>query len=144
MREKLKRVGIVVQIQGLDWPVMLDRLGKHELDAWVGGWAYDSDEQDLYALFHSSQVLNDGYNWVGYENPEADSVMEAIVGEWDREKRFHLHRKIQEILYQDQPYTLLFANSARIAYNKRLTAGNWYGQRPCYYPGEFSLGKAPE
>ncbi len=144
VREKLKRVGIVVQIQGLDWPVMLDRLGKHELDAWVGGWAYDSDEQDLYALFHSSQVLNDGYNWVGYENPEADSVMEAIVGEWDREKRFHLHRKIQEILYQDQPYTLLFANSARIAYNKRLTAGNWYGQRPCYYPGEFSLGKAPE
>lgn len=140
---KLKKVGIVVHIQDLEWSVMLDRLSRHELDAWLGGWVYDSDEQDLYSLFHSSQILNDGYNWVGYSSPAADSVMEAIKVEWDQEKRYHLHRKIQEILYRDQPYNLLFANSARIAYNKRLTPGKWYGQRPCYYPGEFSVGKAP-
>ncbi|MEM6271274.1 MAG: ABC transporter substrate-binding protein [Bacteroidota bacterium] len=139
LQDKCKKVGIEVKIADLDWTVMLDRLKRHELDAWVGGWVYDSDEQDLYSLFHSSQMLNDGYNWTSYINPAADSVMEAIRKEWDPERRAVLHRDIQRILYEDQPYTLLFANAARIAYNKRLTNQAWYGQRPCYDPPQFSL-----
>lgn len=144
VKAKLKKVGIEVEVQGLDWAVMLDRLKKHELDAWLGAWVYDSDEQDLYSLFHSSQIFNDGYNWTGFSNPLADATMEAIVHTWDEKTRFDLHRRIQQILYEEQTYTLLFANSARIGYNKRLQTDNWYGQRPCYHPGEFHLSKSPD
>lgn len=140
---KAKRVGIKVNTQDLEWSVMLDRMKKHELDAWLAGWVYDSDEQDLFSLFHSSQILNEGYNYTCYSNPEADMIMQQIVLEWDQEKRFNLHRRIQQILYDDQPYTLLFANSARFGYNKRLQTDNWYGQRPCYNPAEFYVGKSP-
>lgn len=144
VKNKLKKVGIEVEVQSLDWSVMLDRLKKHELDAWLGAWVYDSDEQDLYSLFHSSQIMNDGYNWTGFNNPLADATMEAIVHTWDQGNRFELHRKIQKILYEEQPYTLLFANSARIGYNKRVKTDHWYGQRPCYHPGEFHLSKSPD
>jgi peptide/nickel transport system substrate-binding protein len=143
IQDKCKKAGIEVKIADLDWTIMLDRLKKHDLDAWLGAWVYDSDEQDLYSLFHSSQVLNDGYNWCSYSNPRADSVMEQITQEWDQEKRFALHREIQAILYEDQPYTLLFANAARIAYNKRLANDTWYGQRPCYDPPQFRLSGNP-
>lgn len=143
IKSKMEKVGIQVEVKDLDWKVMLERLKKHTLDAWIGGWVYDSDEQDLFSLFHSSQILNSGYNWTSYSNPKADSIMEAIVHEWDKEKRYNLHREIQEILYEDQPYTLLFANSARIAYNNRLTNEKWYGQRPCYQVWNFHLSKSP-
>ena len=133
----------MVQVQELDWNNMLDRFKKKELDAWVGGWAFDSDEQDMFSLFHSSQVKS-GYNWTSYENPVADSLMEAILVEWDTEKRYALHREVQRILYEDQPYTMLFLNSARIGYNKRLIPGSWYAHRPCYLPGEFSVAKEPQ
>jgi hypothetical protein len=46
---------------------------------------------------------------------------------------------VQAILYEEQPYTLLFANSARIAWNKRLKPLDWYNQRPCYDPGQFQI-----
>lgn len=144
IKAKMEKVGINVEVKDLDWKVMLERLKKHTLDAWVGGWVYDSDEQDLFSLFHSSQIINSGYNWTSYSNPRADTVMEAIVHEWDKEKRYALHREIQEILYEDQPYTLLFANSARIAYNNRLTNDYWYGQRPCYQIWNFQLAKSPD
>jgi peptide/nickel transport system substrate-binding protein len=139
IQDKFRKAGIEVKVADLDWTVMLDRLKKHELEAWLGAWVYDSDEQDLYSLFHSSQSLNDGYNWCSYVNSKADSVMEQITVEWDQEKRFALHREIQAILYEDQPYTLLYANAARIAWNKRLTNDAWYGQRPCYDPPRFRL-----
>lgn len=141
VEDKFKRVGIRVEAQDLDGSVLLDRLKKHEIEAWLGGWVYDSDEQDLFSLFHSSQIVNEGYNWGSYASPVADSTMEQIVVEWDAEKRQALHRKIQEILYQDQPYTLLFANAARIGWNRRLENAGWYGQRPCYDPGQFHLAQ---
>jgi ABC-type transport system substrate-binding protein len=137
IEDKFKRVGIKVEVQELDGSILLDRLKKHEIDAWLGGWVYDSDEQDQFSLFHSSQILNEGYNWGSYSSAAADSVMEQIVVEWDDTKRYALHREIQQILYDDQPYTLLFANSARIGWNKRLVNTGWYGQRPCYDPGQF-------
>lgn len=139
--DKLKRAGIQVETQELEGSVLLDRLKKHQIDAWLGGWVYDSDEQDFYSLFHSSQILNQGYNWGSYSNPAADSTMERIVHEWDEAKRAELHRRVQQILYDDQPYTLLFANAARIAWNKRLRNLGWYGQRPCYDPGQFFLAE---
>jgi peptide/nickel transport system substrate-binding protein len=141
VQDKFKRVGISVEVQDLDGSILLERLKQHEIEAWIGGWVYDSDEQDLFSLFHSSQILNGGYNWGSYHNPSTDSLMEQIVVEWDTEKRFEMHRKVQQNLYDDQPYTLLFANAARIGWNKRLENIGWYSQRPCYDPGQFYLAK---
>ncbi len=141
VQDKCAKVGIHVDVQDLEGSVLLDRLKQHEIDAWLGGWVYDSDEQDLFSLFHSSQVVNGGFNWGSYTNVEADSTMAQITIEWDADKRMALHRKIQNILYNDQPYTLLFANSARMGWNKRLENQGWYGQRPCYDPGQFHLAE---
>lgn len=143
VQQTMLKVGIDAQVKSLDWKAMYPRLKQHELDAWIGGWAFDSDEQDCYSIFHSSQILNSGYNWMSYSSQEADSIMEAIVSEWNPGKRKQLHKKIQKILYEDQPYTLLFSNSARIAYNNRMTNNKWYGQRPCYRVWEISTVKSP-
>lgn len=139
MKEHLKQVGIIMEVASLDWSVFLEKSKNHEMDAWVGGWAYDSDEQEFYSLFHSSQINNSGYNYTSYANAEADSVMEAILIEWDMSKRIELHKRIQEILYRDQPYTLLYANTQRIAFNNRLKNENWYSQRPCYDLPQFRV-----
>ncbi len=139
VQDKFAKVGIEVEVQDMEGAVLLDRLKQHEVEAWLGGWVYDSDEQDLFSLFHSSQIVNEGFNWGSYSNPVADSTMERITVEWDADKRMALHRKIQQILYDDQPYTLLFCNAARMGWNKRLENQGWYGQRPCYDPGQFHL-----
>jgi len=144
IQQTMSKVGIKVHVKSMSWKAMYPRLKQHALDAWIGGWAFDSDEQDCYSIFHSSQILNSGYNWMSYSSLQADSVMEAIVSEWNPEKRLTLHRNIQEILYEDQPYTLLFSNSARIAYNNRMTNNKWYGQRPCYRVWEICTTKSPQ
>ncbi|MCB9230069.1 MAG: hypothetical protein H6581_00275 [Bacteroidia bacterium] len=141
VKKNLEKAGIRVEPIALDWSVMLEKLKRKELDAWIGAWVYDSNEQDFYQLFHSSQIENEGFNWTCYSNPEADRLMEKIYTEWDQDKRFDLHRKVQEIIYDDQPYTLLFANMARIAYNNRMDTKKFYGQRPCYDLPQFKVVK---
>ena len=139
LEEKFKKVGIKVEVISLDWGIMLEKLMNHELDAWVGGWEFDSNEQDFYQLFHSTQINDGGFNWTSYSSPLADSLMEGIHTEWDTEKRYDMHRQIQRIVYDDQPYSLLFGNTARIAFNRRLATDKWYGQRPCFDLPQFYL-----
>lgn len=139
MQQSLKKVGIIVNPQPLEANYLRTRLEKHDVEAWIAGWAYDSDEQDYYSLFHSSQIPNGGFNWGGYYNPDADRIMEMIQTEWDQAKRYELHRQIQALLYDEQPYTLLFGQNFLIGYNKRLENSNWYKQRPCYDPPQFSV-----
>ena len=139
LQEKFKKAGIEMEPVALDWSVMQERLKRHELDSWILAWVFDSNEQDYYQIFHSSQASNEGFNWTQYQNSECDVLMEQIQMEFDTQRRFEMHKKVQKLVYEDQPYTLLFGNMARIVYNKRIETANWYGQRPCYDLPQFTL-----
>jgi peptide/nickel transport system substrate-binding protein len=131
-----KQVGIELVPRGYDWGAFLDRCKNHELEAWLGGWVYDANEQDLYSVFHSSQ-MEGGYNYGCYQSKQADELLSAIPLEMDTQKRYALHKQLQQVLYEEQPYTMLFAETSRIAYNKRLSNDRWYAQRPTYDIAQF-------
>ncbi|MCS7077741.1 MAG: ABC transporter substrate-binding protein [Bacteroidia bacterium] len=131
-----KQAGIELTPRGYDWGAFLDRCKNHELEAWIGGWVYDANEQDLYSVFHSSQI-DGGYNYGCYQSKRADDLLSAIPLEIDTQKRHALHKELQAVLHEEQPYTMLFAETSRIAYNKRLSNEKWYVQRPTYDIAQF-------
>ncbi len=106
-----RKLGLDVNVQVMPWEQMSDVVW-YQRDAWdVSGWQMvgrpersDPDEI-VYNLFHSS-TAEDGYNFVGYINPEYDAVVEAQRGETDPEKRRAEIFEAQEILARDQPYMM--------------------------------------
>ena len=131
LKEEFKRVGIDMIERKLEFTVLVESLRDQRFDAatlaWVSGLL-----SDPHQLFHSSSSENRGSNFVNFRNAEADQVIEQARLEFDPEKRKQLYWRFQEILHQEQPYTLLFYPEEAAAYQRRFEDVEWLPVRPGY------------
>jgi peptide/nickel transport system substrate-binding protein len=118
LKEDLHKVGIEMEIRKIEWAVFLKNLDDRKFDAVTLGWVFGFD-QDPYQVWHSSQSQK-GSNFVGFESPEADRLIEAARTEFDRDKRSAMYRRLHDIIDEDQPYTFLFNSPQLEALNKRF------------------------
>ena len=124
--DALKKAGIEADIQDYEWSVFLDKQSKHQYDATYGGWVLGDGPSDPYQIFHSSQANDEGSNYISYNNPESDKIIEQIRVEFDPVKRKDLIMKWQEIIYEDQPYTFLWSPVGKYATSERYRNTRWY------------------
>jgi peptide/nickel transport system substrate-binding protein len=125
--DEFKRAGIDATFRAIDWSIMLGQIKHGDYDAVILGWAGSATEPpDLYQIWHSSQAVEDGSNHVYFKNAEADQILTDYRTEFDAAKRNVLYKRLQEILYDEQPYTLLFSSSSLSAWDKRLHGVRWY------------------
>src|SRR5215212_7170966 len=103
---QLKQIGIELDVQATDNTKLSDGVwfsrDKWDITMWqmVGRPERLDPDEFVYNLFHSS-TAEDGYNFVGYINPEYDKVAEAQRIEMDREKRKELIAQAQQIIAND-------------------------------------------
>lgn len=122
-KEELTKAGIDVTLRPLEWASFLDSVTKRSFDACTMSWASDV-QSDPYQIWHSSQAEN-GSNYVGFNNPEADKIIEEARQEFDEDKRNAMYRKFHAILHEEQPYTFLY-NSRR----KEVISNRFQGVTP--------------
>lgn len=79
-----------------------------------------SDPDELtYNLFVSANAAN-GYDFVGYKNPEYDRLAQQQRQELDQDKRRSLIDQAQELINHDQPYGFEVYPKNIVAYNKTV------------------------
>ncbi len=145
LQENLKGVGIKTAIRKLEWAVFVQRIEDHNFDACTMGWSLGWDT-DPYQLWHSSQA-DKGSNFVGFQNEEADRLIEAARQEFDPLKRRQMYYRFSEILYEEQPYTFLFTTDALVAVARRFQNVIVYPMgltpRQWWVPKDLQKYKAP-
>ncbi len=120
LKEDLKKVGIEMAIERMEWAAFLSRIEKKEFDATSLGWS-TGFEDDPYQVWHSSQADETrGSNFISFKNAEADQLIEEARTEFDEKRRNSLYHRFQEILYDEQPYTFLFANYSLVVTSRRF------------------------
>lgn len=108
----LKAVGIRVKIRVLEWSALLnDFLNKRRFEAVVMGWSLARDP-DIFDIWHSSKTREGEFNFVGYDNPEVDRLLEEGRRTFDEARREAIYHRVHEIIYGDQPYLFLYAADA--------------------------------
>jgi peptide/nickel transport system substrate-binding protein len=117
-KEELQRAGIELNIRQLEWAVMIERVQKRGMDAFMLGWSMPPFP-DEYQLWHSSQIA-EGSNYVGFSNAEADELITKARETFDTEARNKMFHRFHEILHEEQPYTFMFSPSALLAVDKRV------------------------
>lgn len=118
LKEELDKVGIEMEIRRTEWAVFTTRLNERRFDAVTLSWSMGV-ETDPYQIWHSSQA-EAGSNFVGFENKQADELIEQARTEFDRQKRIELYREFSRIIYKEQPYTFLFCRKSTVALHKRF------------------------
>jgi len=134
LQENLKEIGIKMSIRKLEWAVFVQKVEEHNFDACTMGWALGW-ESDPYQIWHSSQAVDKGSNFVGFKNEEADKLIEEARKEFDPKKRYEMYHRFQQIIYEEQPYTFLFTMKELEAVSRRFENVEVYpmGIAPLYW-----------
>jgi len=119
LKDLYARAGVLLVPKPSEWPVMLDLLDKRTFDAITLGWT-SGIETDIYQMFHSSQRLQGGDNFIGYANPELDRLIDQARATVDEDARMALWRRTEDIMHADQPYTFLVRRQSLLFLDRRL------------------------
>ena len=77
-------------------------------------------DPDPYSFWHSTQVSGQGQNYTGFNNREADELMEEGRRITDAEQRTQLYRRFQEIWAQELPALPLYHPIYNYALDRRV------------------------
>ncbi|MBC7810512.1 MAG: twin-arginine translocation pathway signal protein [Burkholderiales bacterium] len=110
--ENMRALGLEVEHRAIPWEQQSE-LVWFSRDAWqMTAWRMvarpermDPDEF-VFNLFHSSTAEN-GYNFVGYINPDYDALAEGQRGETDQEARRDMIFQAQALIAEDVPYVFV-------------------------------------
>lgn len=120
IQRRLKEVGISVNIRVLEWASFIGRFIKTgEFDAVVLGWSLSLDP-DQYGIWHSSQQAPGQFNFIGYNNPKVDRLLEQGRLELNPDKRMKIYHEFAATLLEDSPVVYLFAGYGLPAIHKRV------------------------
>lgn len=120
IQRRLKEIGIKVRIKVLEWSVFIDQcINKRNFDAVLLGWSLPR-EPDNFDIWHSSKTKEGEFNFIGYKNTEVDFLLEKGRGVFDLTKRAECYHRIQEILYDEQPYMFLYIPDGLSVLHKRF------------------------
>jgi peptide/nickel transport system substrate-binding protein/microcin C transport system substrate-binding protein len=108
-REDLRKLGIIMEVKYLPWKEFEAAIRLGKFDAAAMAWAGGDPEQDPKQIWHSASIESGG-NFIRYNNPEVDQMIEDARYEPNRYKRIKLLRKIYAEIAKDAPYTFWFNN----------------------------------
>ncbi len=119
LKDLYAAAGILMEPKPTEWSVMLDLIDRKDFDAITLGWT-SGVEIDIFQMFHSSQTLKGGDNFVNYRNPKLDALIDKARATVDEGTRMPLWRACERVLYDDQPYTFLMRRKSLVFVDKRI------------------------
>ena len=120
IQRRLKDIGIDVKIRVLEWASFLGRYIKPgDFDVVVLGWSLSLDP-DQYSIWHSSQNKPGQFNFINYNNPQVDKLLEQGRLELDQDKRMKIYHEFSRILLEDSPIVYLYEGYGLPAIHKRI------------------------
>jgi peptide/nickel transport system substrate-binding protein len=120
IQRQLKEVGITVKIRILEWAAFVnDFITKRRFDAVILGWSISLDP-DAYDVWHSSKTAPEELNFMSYNNPAADEMLEKGRSTFNQSQRKKYYDRFQEIIAEDQPYTFLYVPEELIIISSRF------------------------
>jgi peptide/nickel transport system substrate-binding protein len=142
IQRRLKEVGIDVQIRAIEWASFISRFIKTgDFDVVVLGWSLGLDP-DQFSIWHSSQQAPGQFNFIGYNSPIVDKLLEQGRLELNPDKRMKIYHEFSKILLEDSPIVFLSAGYGLTAIHKRVKgidnpappAGIGYNSETWYIP----------
>jgi peptide/nickel transport system substrate-binding protein len=117
---RLAKIGIKMEIRKLEWSTFINQfIDKRRFEAVILGWSIGLDP-DQYDIWHSSKTREKELNFISYNNPEVDELLEKGRRSFDINDRKKAYFRIQEILAEEVPYIFLYVPDATIIVSARF------------------------
>jgi peptide/nickel transport system substrate-binding protein len=115
----LRDVGIDVRIQPLDFGALIRSLYPGKYEAVIFDWVEPFDP-DIFTEWHSSQMGDEGMNFMSYANEDVDGLLSRARSTMDRDERKMLYSHAQKKIAADAPYVFLWNQETVMGVNSRV------------------------
>ncbi len=108
IQDQLKKVGIKINIRIIEWSTFIKNfIDRRDFEAIILGWTLSPDP-DIYTIWHSSQIKEGQYNFVSYDNPRVDMLLEAGRKTFNQKEREKIYKEVHRLIHEDIPYIFLY------------------------------------
>jgi len=105
IQANLKRIGISLKVESVDYPLWLQRWQRKDFELTLNtSTGYPDPDAAFYRAFHSS-----AQNWNNLSNPDLDRLLDDGRTVVEIEKRKPIYDKVQQILVERPGHLYLFA-----------------------------------
>ena len=136
MQEQLRRVGAKVDIEQLDFPVLMEKDRKRAFDMVLGQWNTQPSPGAVRGSWGTAgSKAASGNNYGSYENPVFDARVDSALAAYDLATRKALFTRAYETIIQDAPAIWLAEPLTTVGYHSRLQLGTlrpdaWWAHIP--------------
>jgi peptide/nickel transport system substrate-binding protein len=100
--DQCKKLGVAVTTRVVDAATLGQLRQSLDYDAMPTQWSWSDPTFDPFQTLHSSQI-GGGDNWIQYQNPEVDALIEQARRTIEPAARAELWHQVHRILHEDQP-----------------------------------------
>jgi len=119
IKEDMAKVGIVMNIQKVEWSIYVQKLEKKEFEVCILGWGL-SIESDPFQLWHSSHADNDdSSNHCSFKNKDADDLIDELRITFDKKRQIEIYHAFHKLIHDEQPYTFLINSYSLMGQSKK-------------------------
>ncbi|MDQ6690662.1 MAG: peptide ABC transporter substrate-binding protein, partial [Gemmatimonadota bacterium] len=124
IQEQLRQAGVKVDVEQLDFPVLVERERKRAFDAVMGGWNTQPSPGSVRGSWGTAgSRASNGNNYGSYENPVFDAHVDSALASFDPAARKSHFTKAYETIIQDAPAIWLAEPAPTVGYNSRVQLG---------------------
>jgi len=121
MQSQLRKVGIEIHPQSLEWATLVSQMTNTEtrpIQGIVMGWVTDFalNDRDLF----DSDAADDPYGFAGLKVPAVDRLLDTLQLVPSRKQAIPLWRDYQKLIIRYQPYTFLYFPEALTGVSRRI------------------------
>lgn len=136
IQEQLRQAGAKVDVEQLDFPVLVEKERKRAFDAAIGQWNTQPSPGSVRGSWGTAgSRASSGTNYGSYENPVFDAYVDSALASFDRAKGKSYFTKAYETIVEDAPAIWLAEPRGIVGYNARahlapLRSDAWWAHIP--------------
>jgi peptide/nickel transport system substrate-binding protein len=121
IQEQLRQAGVKVDVEQLDFPVLVEKERKRTFDAAIGQWNTQPSPGAVRGSWGTaSSRASSGSNYGSYESPVFDAYVDSALASFDPPARKSYFTKAYETIIQDAPAIWLAELTPAVGYNSRV------------------------
>jgi peptide/nickel transport system substrate-binding protein len=117
-KNTLKQLGIEMDIEQVELGMLIDKINNKNADAWMASWIIPIPLDLKFSWY--SNLATTPMNFPSYQNKELDVLLDELETKISKQQKNEIYKKIENILYRDQPVTFLYWIDNIVAYNKKI------------------------
>ncbi|MEO5887954.1 MAG: hypothetical protein ABIQ77_09835, partial [Anaerolineales bacterium] len=140
LTDSFSQIGVATTPEAVDSDTLIASttfVGDYDLVIW--GWGSDPDPDFILSVMLTDQFVEGGWSDSGYHNPKYDQLYLDQQAAVDRDERQAIIWEMQEMVYNDRPYIVLFYGKQLQAYRSDKFVG--FVESPLGIDDDSSLGQ---